>query len=556
MTSATLSMSFNLWHERWIRVLALDGTRQELSIEDVLRQANALKALIDPSPLTVCGIHRLLAAILQAIYAPKELTDIVDVLDEGQFAPTKISTFGVQHVARFDLFHPNTPFLQTGDVPLDAWHKPEKLKAKKASASAQPQQSDLLAEPAAQMEQPSASTAAWIEPKSVAYLLAEVPTATNRAHFHHVTDDDHHLCPACCVRGLITLPAFATSGGAGIRPSINGVPPVYLLPVGDTLFHSLALSLVGEGYQPKVAEGQHATWSGPTTIKRNAEAATVGYLESLTFPARRVRLYPLNDAGPCTHCGQPSAIRVAEMLFEMGQSRPKDAPLWKDPFVAYRKAAKANDDEPPTPLRPNQGKALWRDYSTLFLSDAELQPGLVRQMTGLVEERIVQPNQRLRFRCIGMKTDGKAKIFEWLDDALDVPPTLLRDERGAAAVREALSRAEECARKMRFVFTLHMKPKPDAKRDRFVQIRARMEDKYWIALALPFRDLIATAATPDDVDQERNRWAQQIVAQAQQVFDDALDQLGDRADMLRRRVEAHSHCRRVLAKHRKEWSLE
>ncbi len=554
MTSTSPPMSFNLWSELWIRVLACDGSRQTLSIEQVLRQANNLKALVDPSPLTVAGTHRLLAAIVQWMYAPRELADIGDVLDAEQFDQNKISEFAAQYAVRFDLFHPTAPFLQTGDVAIDAWRKPDKSKAKKASATAQPQQPDLFSEPVTTTEQPSTVTVAWIEPKSVAYLLAEVPTATNRAHFHHVTDDDHRLCPGCCARGLITLPSFATSGGAGIRPSINGVPPVYLLPVGDTLFHSLALSLAGAEYQPKVADGQQTAWNGPTTIKRNAELRLVSYLESLTFPSRRVRLYPLHDSGPCTHCGQPSTIRVAEMLFEMGHSRPKDAPLWKDPFVAYRKA-KAKDNDPPTPLRPNQGKALWRDYGSLFLADAELQPSLVQQMVGLVSEGIVQPDQRLRFRCIGMKTDGKAKIFEWLDDALDVPPTLLRDERGAAAVREALSRAEDTAKSIRFVFSLHMKPKPDAKRDRFVQVRARMEDEYWTALALPFRDLLATAATIDAVDRARNEWARTVLTEAQRAFDEALDQLGDRADMVRRQVEARSHGRRVLATYRKEWNL-
>lgn len=559
--SSTATASFNLWREPWIRVMALDGTRHSLSIEDVLLQAHTLKALYDPSPLTVCGVHRLLAAVLQAMCKPRELADIGEVLDEGHFAPAEIRLFATQHASRFDLFDPTAPFLQTGDVPLDAWRKPEKVKGKniapRAGKTQLPvEQADLFDDTTedANTNGSATETPAKIDAKSVAYLLAEVPAGTNRTHFRHVTDDEHRLCPACCARGLVTIPAFATSGGAGIKPSINGVPPVYLLPVGDTLFQSLALSLAGDSYRPHIANAarQTAAWSGATTIARNGELHSVGYLESLTFPARRIRLFPLDDAGCCTQCGVYTPVRVTSMLFEMGQSRPKDAPLWKDPFVAYRKPT-AKDTDPPKPLRPNQGKALWREYGTLFLGDAELQPALVRQLTGLVEERIVQPNQRLRFRCIGMKTDGKAKIFEWLDDALDVPPTLLRDERGAAAVREALSRADEGIHSVRFVFSLHMKP--NASRDRFVTVRSRMEDEYWTALALPFRNLISTAAAPETVDQARDAWARRILGEAQRVFDEALEQIGDRADMLRRRVEAHSHCRRVLAKHRKDWNL-
>lgn len=540
--------SFNLWHEPWLRVLNKDGERRTLSIEAVLLEADRLKTFYDQSPLTVASVHRLLAAILQSIYAPRYLTEIGDVLDARSFDSAKIRAFGEQFAERFDLFHPSAPFLQTGDVPLDAWRKPEKPKGKRAAAGA-PGNQDPAAQPA--------SAVGKIEPKTIAYLLEEVPAGTNRTHFRHVNDEDHRLCPACCARSLITIPAFAKSGGAGIKPSINGVPPVYLLPVGDTLFYSLVLSLIGEDYRPASADEtrQAAAWNGATTIPRGCELAAVGYLESLTFQARRVRLFPIVDPGPCTRCGEESAIRVKEMLYEMGWSRRKDASWWKDPFVAYRKSAKGKS-EAPTPLRPSQGKALWRDYNVLFLSGEELQPALVKQMTHLIDEGSVTADQRLRFRCIGMKTDGKAKVFEWLDDVLDVPAALLRDERGAAAVREALVRAEEVVRTIRFIFTRHMQPARGGKQEHFLGLRARMEDDYWTALVQPFRDLIDSATTVEAVDQARDTWARTILAQAQRAFDAALDQLGDRADMLRRRVEAHTHCRNVLFKYRREWGLE
>ena len=70
------------------------------------------------------------------------------------------------------------------------------------------------------------------ETKTVAYLFPEEPAATNINHFSHRYDDDYQYAPASAAAGLVTIPAFATSGGAGIRPSINGVPPLYVLPDG------------------------------------------------------------------------------------------------------------------------------------------------------------------------------------------------------------------------------------------------------------------------------------------------------------------------------------
>jgi len=65
-------ISFNLWTAPWIRVTRRDGNDAELSIGACLAEAHTLAALSDPSPLVVGGTHRLLAAILQAIYAPDD----------------------------------------------------------------------------------------------------------------------------------------------------------------------------------------------------------------------------------------------------------------------------------------------------------------------------------------------------------------------------------------------------------------------------------------------------------------------------------------------------
>src|SRR5258706_2280765 len=212
--STALPISFNLWRDSWISVIQPDGQMRELSIGACLAEAHTLAALQDASPLVVAGTHRLLVAILQAIYTPESLDDIADVLRAGQFDQGKLDDFAALHAERFDLFHPTAPFLQTGDVPLDG--KGEK-------------------------------------PKSVAYLFPELPSGTNRTLFHHTTETHPHLCPVCCARGVVTIPSFAMSGGSGYSPSINGDPPIYLFPGSSTLFIALALSLTTPEYQPASA---------------------------------------------------------------------------------------------------------------------------------------------------------------------------------------------------------------------------------------------------------------------------------------------------------------
>ncbi len=509
--------TFNLWAEPWIGVLRPDGKREEVGIAACLTRANEFAALSDPSPLVVAGTHRLLAAIAQAIVAPEELADLADLLDARRFDAARVADFGVRWVARFDLFAADHPFLQTGDAPLA------------------PVKGD--------------------KPKTVAYLLPEIPSGTAVVHFRHTHDDDQRLCPACAAAGLVTLPAFATSGGAGIKPSINGVPPLYVLPAGGSLFEALALSLIVPSYQPQVrAADDIPAWASSGRVTRNEELHAVGYLQSLTFLARRVRLYPQRRPDHCTRCGRASTLFVPQMLFEMGQSRPKDAPSWLDPFAAYQRRG----DKPPVPIRPRDGRALWREYASLFLTTAApdtevLRPAVLEQLAMLHDHATLPPARALAFRCIGLRTDMKAKVFEWVDAVLDVPLELLHNPRGEALVRVAIGHAEQHADDLRRLFVQAFRPAPTGKRERHHAARARLEATYWTTLAAPFRNFVLAVADPAQATDAEQRWANTVLTIGRAVFEETLNTVGNRGEELRRRAQALHHLRLRQAQRRKEW---
>jgi len=519
------SLSFNLWTEPWIRVIRRDGSDDEIGIGACLTDAHELAALSDPSPLVVCGTHRLLTAILQAIHQPQDIGEIAALLRNAKFDRNRLQAFEKNHAGRFDLFDPQAPFLQTGDVPLHSNHNPQ----------------------------------------PVARLFAEIPVATERVHFTHVTDDRHRICPACCARGLVTVPAFASSGGSGMRPSINGVPPIYVLPAGDTLFETLTLSLVSSDYLPPGADpkrADQAIWnSDPPVVGKNREVSAVGYLESLTFPARRMRLYPQAGSVFCTNCGRQTDMFVATMLFEMGHWLSKQTGVWEDPFVAFRKPSKQSKNADLKPIRPEEGKAIWRKYAVLLLDEdaAGLRPRIVRQLARLIDRGTLTGRQRLRFRCIGIRTDGKAKIFEWLDEALEAPPELLQDPDAAAYVGEALRQSHEVAAILKSAFERHFRPERgtggsnEQKFTRFKTVLERLIADYWRRLGLHFRQFVNDLSDARRRDAAAQQWATLIIKEAQACFRTALDQTGDRADALRIRVEAQAECERRLHARRKEW---
>jgi CRISPR system Cascade subunit CasA len=493
-----------------------------VGIATALLEAHRYTAIYDSSPLVVVGIHRLLVAILQAALNPQKDADLFALWKAGRFPEGPIQDFAAQYDQRFDLFSLNQPFLQSADLPL----APDR----------------------------SSKT------KTVGYLLPEWPSGTGVIHYRHLTEGDHVVCPACATRGLVTIPCFATSGGAGIKPSINGVPPIYVIPSGRTLFESLAASLVLPAHQPSAAALQRDTpwWQHPPIVGHGDEVIEVGYLHSLTFPARRVRLHPRPAPAACMRCGAFSDWTVRTMVFEMGESRPKDAALWMDPFAAYRlpdgKSAKA-----PTPVRPNEGKVLWREYAALFLTQPSgkeegrrtLRPRVLDQLSDL---EIAPPSGLLALRCVGLRTDMKAKIFEWLDAGFEVPAALLADETAGWTVQHATRFAEDAAGSIVGVFKKAFGG-AGKNANRYADLRQRMLNRYWAELSPGFRTFVL------DLAQGRaaaavEAWSTEVIHQAQTAFRQAADATGERAADLRRQALGWQECQRRLGGLRKKYLVQ
>ena len=503
-----MTPSFNLWTEPWITVEQRDGALAEMSLEQTLLHAPELRAIHDPSPLVVVSIHRLLTAVLQDIFDPQEDKDLKVLWKAGHFSEAKIHAFGEQYAHRFDLFSETEPFLQSADIPL----QPEKK--------------------------------TW----DIALLFQKLPTGTFVIHYQHGLASEQAFCPTCAARGLVTIPAFASSGGAGIKPSINGVPPIYVLPGGETLFEQLWASLMLPEFQPQAVSTMEdqVWWRREPVVAYKGSVTEVSYLHSLTFPARRVRLHPERMKRPCTRCGRQSTWGVRTMVYQMGESRPKDAPFWQDPFAAYR----VRGTKGPIPIRPWEGKALWREFASLFLpmtpeegaKEYTLPPTVLYQRGALAGD--IGPDYDLfPVRCVGLRTDMKAKIFEWLDAGFDVPTSLLHDPVGSDEVRRGLTFSTDCARTLAGVFRGAFSREGT---EHHIDVKNRMLAAYWSALAVPFRDFVLGVADPDTYEAARAVWVGHVVEEGKTAFKVAAESIGDNAVALRQRVEGIAKCKNSL----------
>lgn len=505
---------FNLWSVPWITVETETGELVLVSIEQLLRRAAAYRSVFDPSPLVVVGIHRLLTAILQDVLQPQYDEELLDLWEQDAFPDAAITRFGQEYAQRFDLFSADMPFLQSADIAL---HPQKRGKG-----------------------------------KSVGYLLQEQTAGTAVTHYTHIYDESQMLCAACCAKGLLTIPAFASSGGAGIRPSINGVPPIYVIPGGDTCYHSLVASLVTPPYQPTVADRERDTpwWRHDPIVQKKRELLRVGYLHSLTFPARRVRLHPEPMRVPCSRCGQTTAWGATEMVYEMGESRPKDAAFWRDPFAAYR----VNDGKEPRPIRPYEGRAAWREFAGLFLPQAEqralYRPAVISQLEALGDELPYGDTAPIPFQTVGLRTDGKMKIFEWERSGFLVPSSVLSDPLTGQRVASGLEFATKCAAIIDRTFRDYFGG--DGKSERHLALRKRLAQAYWEQLAPIFSEFILALGATKELDEPFHQWLDSVQSTAMKQFDIFAALVGRDAVSLRKRVEAVSHNRARLYKLRRD----
>ena len=519
----TETATFNLWTEPWIGAETTAGTMETVNIEALLLGAGRYRALYDPSPLVVVAIHRLLTAILQDVVRPARKRDLVALWEGGAFPQEPIQAFGRAYAPRFDLFSADAPFLQSADIPRE----PEKRG----------------------------------QGKSVGYLLEELTAGTGVTHYNHLYEDELILCAACCAKGLLSIPAFASSGGAGIKPSINGVPPIYVLPGGETLYHSLVASLTTPRFQPKAADTERDTpwWRRDPVIGKKQEAARVGYLHSLTFPARRVRLHPEPMTRPCSRCGRTTAWGAGEMVYEMGESRPGDAPFWQDPFAAYRLHPEATIPTPPTPVRPVAGRAVWREFAALFLphelaGGKFIRPAIIDQIELVVAELPDRSADLIPFRTIGLRTDMKMKIFEWESSGFLIMPYILNDPVTGIKVTQGLEFAAKCESILKGMYGRYF----DGASAEFpgvavkgpAAVRAQMTQRYWRRLGDEFRQWLLGFGPAADVDALFEAWLGTVVGVGADAFREAAEQLYSGNSTALACEAAINHCRNGLISYR------
>lgn len=285
-------MNYNLLEEEWIPVLWKKGNSNRVGIKTALTQAHQIRQIAATNPMDRVAILRFLLALLYWCQGnpPDKIPDDAFPSDW------------------FEKLHDNKDWF------------------------------NLLGEGKRFYQDHNAKRT-----RAVTDLIQEIPAGNNFWHFRHSTDKKDGLCPACCAMGLLRLPFFSVSGLSGpgepnLMAGINGVPPMYVVPWGKSLFNTL---LANWATCTNIGE---PAWVQPRMSKSQNE--DVPLLTGLTLLPRRVWLHdPVKESASCISCSEKTAVILT---CEFQTAGKQENEKWNDPHVIYldgktRKTLRAAD---------------------------------------------------------------------------------------------------------------------------------------------------------------------------------------------------------------------
>ena len=309
---------FNLVTQPWIPVLYHDGRTAQLGLRDVFAQAAAIRDLGGETPPVTGALYRLLLAILyRSVPLTPESWFRAFESGWGELPQDYLSRWQ----GRFDLFDPDYPFFQCPTVSRN--------------------------------------------PQPVTIIVLEWASGNNAVLFdHHYDAEGVTLQAAEAARRLLAAQTYGLSGlgGGGSFPDAPWARGVVFLAQGRNLRETLLLNWLPPEFRGFV--GDHSDdapiWEREEPWASDAygdphERAARGWLDYLTWPARRLLLLPeYEERGPV----------VREIRWALGYRAPR---LYLDPYKHWIKAPKPKPDGSSWfYLQLDETRVLWRHLGALL----------------------------------------------------------------------------------------------------------------------------------------------------------------------------------------------
>ena len=373
-------MPFSLLTEPWIPLITHGGTCNFVPLWDALLHPAKWRGVGTTNPIQVLSLYRLLLAICHRGIGPGDPEDRAALLDDW---PSQQLGAYLEHWAeRFDLFHPDYPFLQVAGL-AEAGLKPipwTRLVPDRSSGAER-----LL------WDRSLDHTPKPITPAQAAVALV--------AHLQ--------FTPGGLVRAL------RHSGGQGLACG-----SLLTIPTGNTLQETLALSLVPQNRDDH--QSDLASWEKPPptieALRKPVATVPTGPADRYTWLSRAVFLPP---GDTITHLFYGAGLVPAE------SPRP-------DPMAAMVSGKKGA-----FPLKLREDRAMWRDFYALTGGKGSAPPEIISTAAEICDE-----DDPITLLAGGLLPD-QAKIVLWRLEERCISPRLLAAQGDAVGVaNKALELAE------------------------------------------------------------------------------------------------------------------
>lgn len=378
-------MSFNLTEEAWIPIIGHDFKVREVSLVELFNNWEILREIQSDNPPTTLALYRFLFAILHRTYQGPRNEDHWEEIfkDNGK----EVMTCLQDHADRFDLLHPEHPFMQDTALPID---------------------------------------------KAVpVYAIHTMSTSKVFSHEHEWSGYGISLPEAArlLVRlqgvDITSLRAFYVGQSKGNRSAVNTptINAANVLVQGSTLKQTLLLNLMRYDPAadcPSAVTGEDVPAWETSYAGKPSKTVPHGFISYLSFPWRRLRLFVEDDS-------------VSQIAITMGNSLPdKVTPQQWECGIAYR------DDRP---VRMSLNKQLWRDADSFLLSaEKNHRPRIIDWLAELRSDDLV--NDVVTLQIVGFSAD-KAKPLGWSTQQFSAPRTYITDAELATTLKRAIEIAEE-----------------------------------------------------------------------------------------------------------------
>jgi CRISPR system Cascade subunit CasA len=510
MSADSRPPTFDLLTEPWIRCELLDGTTADFGIRDLFARAHELRTIADPSPLATIGIYRLLLAIMDRALAPTTRAEWVAVWEQRRLPEATLRTYLDRWSERFDLFHPERPFLQVAK--LEA--------AMQARTGRQPERMQV-----------------W------RMIMETSLHSAGTTHLFERMPQDPWVRPRDAARGLLGFLLFAQGGRITNEPESWSAGPLRsgaaVLVLGDNLAKTLKLNTL---IRPERDHTDLPPWEKASSATRTTRSF-LGPCDRFLFQSRLVEFFPEWSNGEWV---------VREVVTGAGERCDDSAP---EPMFAYWVR---DPKKPPVAVRIAPDRSAWRDANALFdaATGAEQyrRPRAVQQAASLIEEGVLDPGAQLRLSLLGLASD-QAKILLSRAEEMPAPRRLLTDPDCADALKRGLVLAEGVAHDLEYkaLFVLCKRALAPGERDADKDDIRRLRESlgamslYWAALGGSFAKWIAEIDRNTEAALET--WKQEIHRAAHASFATATQRLGVNARSLAAAAQAERTLHRLLHEH-------